>query len=258
MKKIKKLIIKIIGRTYFQWFFEGLYFISLKGMNYGSANNPEDSGELWLLKKISKEFKNQPVIFDVGSNNGQYLGLLLDNLKKTNPTIHCFEPDENAFSKLQKKYGNNQNVILNKFALGDKNSKSILFSEKAGSVTSSLVDIDDSIGLIQNEIEVKTLDSYCNENNINKIDFLKIDTEGFETNVIIGSKNMIDNNKINKIQLEHGSIHSIIMGASLYNFKKLMPNLKIFHIKQNGVSAIKYNTNMEIYFNSNYYFELKK
>lgn len=255
MKKIKQEMIKFFARTYFQPFFETLHSIALKGMNYGSANNPKDSGEINLLKKLAKELPFQPVIFDVGSNNGQYLHLLLQNLKKLEPTIHCFEPEKSAFDDLQNHFGDFPNVILNNFALGNEKAKLILFSEASGDVKSSFVDIgDNNLMKKQNEIEITTLDNYCEERNITLINFLKIDVEGFETNVVIGSERMIKNNGIERIQLEHGSTHSIVMGASLYNFAKLLANYGMYHIKQNGIRKIKYSSQMEIFFNSNYYF----
>ncbi len=258
MKKIKKEIAKFFARTYFQPFFETLHSIALKGMNYGSANNPKDSGEINLLKKLAKELPFQPVIFDVGSNNGQYLHLLLQNLKNLEPTIHCFEPEKSAFDDLQNHFGDFPNVLLNNFALGDKKAKLTLFSEAFGDVKSSFVNIgDDNLMRNQNEIEIATLDDYCEERNITKIHFLKIDVEGFETNVVIGSERMIKNNGIERIQLEHGSTHSIVMGASLFNFKKLLVDYGLFHIKQNGIRKIKYTPQMEIFFNSNYYFKKK-
>jgi FkbM family methyltransferase len=256
MKKIKKIITLIIARTYFQSFFEFLHFIALKGMNYGSANEPKYSGENNLLKIIAKELPINPVIFDVGSNNGQYLQLLLQNFKTLKPTIHCFEPDDTAFATLQNNFKNNSSVILNNFALGDQNTKSILFSDGLGDVKASLVDVN-SNNLIEKEIEIKKLEDYCIANKIGKINFLKIDTEGYEANVLIGSKKMLEDNCVERIQLEHGSMQTIIMGTTLYSLKQLLPRFNIFHIKQNGIRKIQYKPKMEIFYNSNYYFKLK-
>jgi FkbM family methyltransferase len=256
MKRIKKLITIIIATTYFQPFFEFLHFVALKGMNYGSANGPKDSGENSLLKIVANELPFNPVIFDVGSNNGQYLQLLLENLNTLQPIIHCFEPDDIAFAKLQKNFKNSNNVILNNFALGNQNMKSILFSDGLGDVKASLVDVDRK-NFIEKEIEIKRLDDYCVANKIDKINFLKIDTEGYEANVLIGSEKMIENNCIERIQLEHGSIQTIVMGTTLYILKKVLPQFDIFHIKQNGIRKMHYKPQMEIFYNSNYYFKLK-
>lgn len=243
-----------MARTYFQSFFELLHFVSLKGMNYGSANEPKNSGEECLIKELSKELKNNAVVFDVGSNNGQYLELLLKHLSLINPEIHCFEPDHKAFIKLKEKYGYNQRVKLNNFGLGDKQETLMLYSNGKADVKASLIKLDTN-SKIQQEINVNTLDNYCNSNAIEKIDFLKIDTEGFEINVLLGANEMVSKSCIDRIQLEHGSIQTIMMNTSLYKIKQLLPNFKIYHLKQNGIRRIKYKPIFEIYYNSNYYFK---
>lgn len=256
MKSLKNIILSFLAIKLFQPFYEWLHYVSLKGMNYGSANDPKDSGELSLLKLLSKEMSKNPIVFDVGSNNGQYLGLLLDVFKDLHPIVHCFEPNLIAFEKLQKKYGNRTDVVLNNVALGDSVINSTLYSSKVGDVQSSMIATGNNQN-IKEEVKILTLDYYCEEYKINEIDFLKIDTEGYETHVLKGAKKMIVNKKINRIQLEHGSIQSIIAQASLFNYKKMLPYFNVFHIKQNGIRKIKYTTRFEIYYNSNYYFKLK-
>ena len=254
--KIKNTIIKIFASLFFQSFFEKMHYISLKGMNYGSANSPNQSGEVGLINLLKNELEQNPVVFDVGANNGQYLEILLDKFKHLNPIIHSFEPDKKAFERLKSKFADQKNVFLNQFALGEVEKKSLLYYSKSGGVDSSLIN-DNSTDLISTEIQVKTLDSYCEEHQISKIDFLKIDVEGFERNVLLGSSKKISENSISRIQIEHGSIQSIIAGSSLYLFTKMLPNFDLFHIKQNGIRKLKYEPKNEIYYNSNYYFKLK-
>ena len=51
-------------------------------------------------------------------------------------------------------------------------------------------------------VKVKKLDDYCHSNNINKINLIKIDTQGFEEEVLNGALNLIKENKIDIIELE--------------------------------------------------------
>jgi len=255
MKKINKLLLKIFATTFFQPFYEKLHYLSLKGMNYGSANSPVDSGELSVISLLKKELPKNAVIFDVGANNGQYLSYLLDMLKDISPVIHSFEPDVKAFKDLSDNYSSNNNVVLNNFALGEKETNSLIYISRKGGVDSSLIDSQKK-GLDSYEINVKTLDSYCEANKIVKIHFLKIDTEGYEMSVLKGSQQLITSKRIERIQLEHGSIHSIIVGSSLYNYLRILKNYTLYHIKQNGIYKLKYSPKNEIYYNSNYYFKL--
>ena len=256
MKKIKRYVLRLFANTFFQPLFEILHYISLKGMNYGSANSPKYSGELALLKMLRNELPNNPIIFDVGANNGQYLGFLLKLLETKNPIIHSFEPDPVSFNKLYKKYGANKNIYLNNFALGEKEMDTKLYISSDGGVDASLINVKNKNSK-NIEIQLKTLDQYCINNNINKIHFLKIDVEGYEINVLQGGLKLITNNSIERIQLEHGSINSIIAGASLYKLSKLLPKHNLFHIKQNGIYKLIYKPRNEIFYNSNYYFKLK-
>ena len=55
-----------------------------------------------------------------------------------------------------------------------------------------------------NEFEVKTttIDDYCSDNNIDKIDVLKIDVEGYEYNVLQGARKMLESHSIEMIIFE--------------------------------------------------------
>jgi Methyltransferase FkbM domain len=53
-------------------------------------------------------------------------------------------------------------------------------------------------------VTIDTIDNYCGKKNISKIDLLKIDTEGFELNVLKGAKGMMLQKKISFIYCETG------------------------------------------------------
>lgn len=256
MRIIKKIVLQIFATTFFQPFFEKMHYIALKGMNYGSANSPLDSGEKAVVENLKKQLPKNPIIFDVGANNGQYLEMLVNILGDIKPVIHSFEPDAKAFQKLTEKFGHLEHVFLNNFALGDQENKSVLYVSKEGGVDSSLIKSNNH-EFLEYEIQVKTLDAYCLEHNISQIDFLKIDTEGYEMSVLKGAINSLEKKAIHSIQLEHGSIQSIMAGSSLYAYKKILPDFKLFHVKQNGIYPLKYSPRNEIFYNSNYVFTLK-
>ena len=59
-----------------------------------------------------------PIIFDVGSNEGESIDFFLNLFE--NPTIYSFEPEKKSYQKLLKKYGENKTINLFNLALGDK------------------------------------------------------------------------------------------------------------------------------------------
>ncbi|MBX2898805.1 MAG: FkbM family methyltransferase [Cyclobacteriaceae bacterium] len=256
MRWIKKFLIKIFARRLYQPFFQKLHWVALKGMNYGSANSPDDSGEAQLLTELAEELPREPVIFDVGANTGQYTRLLLKKLSSLKPIIYLFEPDPDAYAKLVNQFGDNKMIRLNNFALGEQIGIMQLYSYNKKGVEASLIK-SHGAGQIERSVKVETIDNFCKYSGIEKIHFIKIDTEGYEISVIRGAIKMLDDNSIERIQLEHGSMNSIIIGSSLYQFMQILSRFKIFHIKQDGKFPLDFEPRFEIYYNSNYYFKLK-
>jgi hypothetical protein len=53
-------------------------------------------------------------------------------------------------------------------------------------------------------VRTRTLDDYCDINDIEQIDYLKIDVEGHELDVLSGATKMIENKSIDRISFEFG------------------------------------------------------
>lgn len=249
-------MLSILATKKFQPFFRKLHWIALKGMNYGSANSPLESGESNVMDELVNELPRNPIIFDVGANRGHYIDLVIKKWGNKNPGLHAFEPDSSCYEILKRKYGSYNNIVVNNCALGNESGKATLFAEQNGAVNATLVASDLDTGMTT-EVDVQTIDEYCWINSITAIDFLKIDTEGFEINVLKGAKEMIRKGAIHRIQLEHGSLQSILMGASLYSYSQLLKEYELFHIKQDGLYKLKVTPINEIYYNSNYFFKNK-
>ena len=146
---------------------------------------------------------SNPVFFDVGSNLGQ---TILEFKELFNDSIvYAFEPAVSTFEKLSlnvlDKY---ENLYLNNCALGS-HIGNIVFNENSNSEMSSfLIKGNAGWGDIINKYDVKvdTIDNYCNLNSIDKIDCLKIDSQGFELEILKGAMNMIVSNKIGLVYFE--------------------------------------------------------
>jgi FkbM family methyltransferase len=165
-----------------------------------------------LKNKICKN----PVIFDIGANKGQSIEKYLEIFNQ--PIIHSFEPIKIEFDHMYKKFKNNKNIYLNNFALGDKTEEKE-FNITAKTENSSFNKINlatdwikarskefntTETGYIKSiqKVNVIKLDDYCKDNNINQIDLMKIDTQGYEDKVLEGSINTIKENKIKAIKTE--------------------------------------------------------
>lgn len=165
-------------------------------MNIPKPNSKSTTnGELWFFNRIKDKCK---VIFDVGCRyntlfrNGDY-------------EIHYFDPVPKNIGKL-KKIENNKKAYFNAFGLSDK-EETIPFYLSVESFVNRSKSIREKApkwkpGSTTN-LSVKRADKYIINNKIKVIDFLKIDTEGYEYKVILGFGKLIQNVKI--IQFEYGA-----------------------------------------------------
>jgi FkbM family methyltransferase len=144
----------------------------------------------------------RPVVFDVGANIGNLTRQFHQTLG--NPFIHAFEPGPESFLQLQANCSDIPDVILNNWGVGAQKEE-LQFRENQHSVMSSFLEPGpDHWGTISRQLKVPicTVDGYCQENSINRIDILKSDTQGYDLEVFHGAKRMIDEGRIRLILTE--------------------------------------------------------
>lgn len=155
-----------------------------------------------IVKQLVKE-KDKIIILDVGAHKGETIEDVKAIFKK-NIEIYSFEPTRSLYLALQEKYRNDNNIHIYNLALGKDNSNKILYKSDF-SPTNSLNKPNISeykkygfavADKLQNqqeeEISVMKLYDWIEENRIESIDILKIDTQGYELNVLKGLENKID------------------------------------------------------------------
>lgn len=143
-------------------------------------------------------------MFDVGANIGQTWEWFRNN--EHHAKIYCFEPVSESFEELKIKTVKDKNCIIENIAFGNvPGEKTIkLFNEHSelNSLKNELM--NPNVNAKQEIIKIDTLDNYCFKNSITKIDFLKIDTEGYELNVLEGSEKMLSTASVSFIYCEIG------------------------------------------------------
>jgi len=141
-------------------------------------------------------------IFDVGANIGQ-TALTFDNYFSESK-IYSFEPFSMAYGELIKNTKNK--VKCFNVALGDKieTVEINIFDDNRSNLNSLKKITQNNEGSRKETIKVTTGDTFCEEHNISTIDLLKIDTEGFELQVLKGFSKMIQGSKIKAIYCEVG------------------------------------------------------
>ena len=162
------------------------------------------NGELTVLQKIAKH--NPAVIIDGGANIGGYS--LQINKCSPNARIYAFEPVKSTFNKLKENVSAYKNIIPIEKGLF-KNNCTKEINVFASNTHSSLYDIK-GLSYQSNQkqlIELVSGDDFLKNNEINEVDFLKIDIEGAEYDAIIGFEEHITQGKIKAIQFEYGYIN---------------------------------------------------
>jgi FkbM family methyltransferase len=163
-KKIIKLSLPIrLKFLFFCYFHKYLKFDEIKTI-------------FFFLK--NKKVKNGLMI-DVGSNIGTSAEFFL--LSKW--MVHCFEPDKDNFRIINNRFTKFSKIKSNNLAISNKSGSLKFYRSSVSDGINSLIKFHESHNY-EYKVDVIRLDTYLKKNNIKKIDFLKIDVEGNDFNVL--------------------------------------------------------------------------
>lgn len=149
-------------------------------LNFIRKNIIPDETQL-IHSTLQKESIVNPLMVDVGACQGDALMPFLNDKW----IVHAFEPDRNNYILLKERTLNHS-IIINSKAVSNKVQDQVAFFSSQESVgVGSLLKFSNN-HQYSHEVEVTTLGLYCSENNIDKIDFLKVDVEGYDKLVLEG------------------------------------------------------------------------
>jgi FkbM family methyltransferase len=256
---IRRLLKPLEKKRKYQHFWKRLHAISLSGMNIGKGENCSSSGEIYAIKFVASRLSSNQeiIIFDVGANIGQYTQELLTVFDMSKTKIFCFEPSPAAFRQLAAGTRGAANVFLFNIGLGERDEKRMLYSDFKGSDLGSLYDLQTPFRPFEKRsaepVEIKSLENFCRENHIRRIDFLKMDIEGHELKVLENALNMIKSGNIKYIQFEFGPCSIDSRTYFRDYFFLLNKYYKIYRIVQDGIVPIdSYSHTDEVFLTTNY------
>lgn len=158
------------------------------------------------FRDILTHLPNQSVliVFDVGANCGQSVRRFKSEFPDS--SIFCFEPVSQTYNALIENVHGFDNVRCFQFALGEEEC------EKEISVDANHLDMArfSSNGFSGSEMElvrVRTLDNVIIEMGIDKVDYLKIDSEGYEIEILKGAISSLKRQAFDIVELEVGMSH---------------------------------------------------
>jgi FkbM family methyltransferase len=148
--------------------------------------------ERHIVKLMKRLLKPGDVAFDIGANIGCHT-LIMSSLVGKDGEIFAFEPHPTVFEKLRDNLDLNRadNVVPLRYAIAAESGDAILYSFDeafANQGMSSLSPLNEPRAVLRFSVVCKTVDEMAESRHLDRLDFIKIDTEGHETSVILGAQ----------------------------------------------------------------------
>lgn len=168
-----------------------------------------DTQDLQIIQKIRGFLSWNPIVWDIGANHGEYTDFVIGIIPMAK--MFLFEPNLVCYEKICTKYLTHRNVFTFPFMIGEKDGKAPFYH---------FDDYNDQLSsryyrkaFMENPSLVATYerkDTHCVDKLIIRdvgIDFMKVDVEGSEFDVLKGAQQSMTNRLISFIQVEYGETY---------------------------------------------------
>ena len=224
---------RILGRAWLAPLHRVNLVLALHGLGYDNGWKDSYTGEQWFVKRVLSPFQPRTLI-DIGANIGDYSALLLSN---TTGKVYAFEPAQSSFAELSKiKIRFYERFFPINSAVSDSVGETKLYSTVEKSPTASL-----DASLVTNAsaetVALTTLDAFIDAHALTDIDFIKVDVEGFEREVLKGMQKTLAEQKPKFIQFEF-NIMQLKRGYALFALAQMLENYDFYRLLPRGWVAI--------------------
>jgi len=217
---MKKLLTRIVNR--------GIsVLVSVRSrLNAPAAGSPQfiqgqrvkswfaDDGDNTL--RLNYDLHPSSIVFDVGGYKGEFASAMIS---KYDCKVYVFEPIPDFFNIIKEKFSRNGNVFPYCFGLSDK----------TGSTKISLTDNSSSLFIEDANainIRLKSAVEFMTENNIEKVDLIKINIEGSEYALL---ESLVAANMITRFQNIQVQFHDFIIPDARARMEKIQHELAKTH-----------------------------
>jgi len=192
------LVVNAEMKNIFDYFF---FFTNAKVLKNILLKKPVSVTSFNNVKNIRYYIDSVKTFIDVGANKGQFAFAALNIFPHS--TIYCFEPSQINFSKLQKNLSEYSNIILFNYGLGDTTGKFEFYDYQFDQISSLLkIHTGNENPHYKNStcsksiVSIEQLDDIVEQIEIISPAVLKLDVQGFENKVLLGSKNTLKKNRL--------------------------------------------------------------
>jgi FkbM family methyltransferase len=229
------LYLRLFARARFRNLHKALFILGARGLGLLNFENEVLSGERHMITKVlPRHIKTaRPLFVDVGGHIGNYTQWLLEQFPEA--TVHVFEPHPSSFARLtQRKWP--PRVSCHNLALSHSPAGAMAFYDRRdhnGSHHATFY--PEVIGEIhkQSSVEVKvdvdTLDNVAARLGIDRIDLLKIDTEGHELAVLNGARRLLAEGRIGLVHFEFNDMN-VISRSFFRDFRTILSGYELFRL----------------------------
>jgi len=217
------------------------------------------NGELNVINHFIQE---NDIVFDIGANVGNWSEQALR--VAPHGKIYAFEPIPSIYQQLKTNL-ESRGVSVHNCALSDYTGIKTLFfyphnSELSGLHYRSI--LKDILQAEPTKIDVSTINlaTFCLDNTIDHIDFLKIDTAGAEVEILRSAQSLLSEQKISFVQFEYGGCYKDSKTTLKEAYSLLTScGYHVFRIIPNGLVEIaEWDDQLENFVYSNYFASIKE
>ena len=198
-----------------------------------------------ITKELIRECvgKSDPTILEIGCNDGSHTLWFLEIFE--NPKVYCFEPDPRAIARFNAKVGQRSNVKLFEIALSDHNGDITFYpsgGQRDDKPDKNMTQGWDCSGSIRQPkdhltvvpwvtfgqsiiVKTATLDTWCKEHGIEVIDFIWMDVQGSEIDVVRGGMNTLT-----KTRFIYSEYSNTELYEGQYTLKQILKHLTNFKV----------------------------
>lgn len=177
-------------------FAERVFGVSISRTAPSAVNKHADHA----LRQL-RAWSSEDVVFDVGANDGRTVLRLQEQLSR--PRIFAFEPVAATFRTLVARTQHLPNVRAFQLGLGTEAGRSAMYLNEIDAMN-SLSPHWTGASVATETVEISTVDRVMAEHGVAFVHFLKIDTEGYELEVLKGAEEALRASRIGLVQVEVG------------------------------------------------------
>jgi FkbM family methyltransferase len=241
------LVIKIFSKPAGRRLNDAILRLVLRGRGYNNYRNLSESGELSFVRALGST--EAALCIDVGANKGEYTKCLLEN---TRSVVFAFEPLPAAYACLVEIAAEHPDRLFPmNFGVGAEDGDFDLYY---GSEDSPLATLSPEVNAIKYvgaenvnrmRVPVHRLDGLIDEmrSHASQVDLLKIDTEGFEAEVLRGAQAFIREMRPRFIQVEF-NWHHLFRSCTLNDLAALLPGYSAFQMLPYGGGLVARDPSM--------------